>query len=115
LEKILFNMHHSTKKWLVIKFSSIILIPLMFWFIVNLASIYDESYIEIINFFSKTSSKVLYSLFLLTAFSFFSLTISEVIEDYIKDEKIKNVATKMLYVFAIVMPIITILSIISLN
>jgi len=115
LEKILFNMHHSTKKWLVIKFSSIILIPLMFWFIVNLASIYDESYIEIINFFSKTSSKVLYSLFLLTAFSFFSLTISEVFEDYIKDEKIKNVATKMLYVFAIVMPIITILSIISLN
>jgi succinate dehydrogenase / fumarate reductase membrane anchor subunit len=108
-------MHHSTKKWLAIKFSSIILIPLMFWFIVNLASIYDESYIEIINFFSKTSSKVLYSLFLLTAFSFFSLTISEVFEDYIKDEKIKNVATKMLYVFAIVMPIITILSIISLN
>ena len=108
-------MHHSTKKWLAIKFSSIILIPLMFWFIVNLTSIYDESYTEIVNFFSKTSSKALYSLFLIAAFSFFSLTISEVFEDYIKNEKIKNVATKMLYVFAIVMPIITILSIISLN
>ena len=48
-------MHHSTKKWLTIKFSSIILIPLMFWFIVNLASIYDESYTEIVIFFSKTS------------------------------------------------------------
>jgi succinate dehydrogenase / fumarate reductase membrane anchor subunit len=54
-------------------------------------------------------------LFLIAAFSFFSLTISEVFEDYIKNEKIKNVATKMLYVFAIVIPLITILSILSLN
>jgi succinate dehydrogenase / fumarate reductase membrane anchor subunit len=108
-------MHHSTKKWLVIKFSSIILIPLMFWFIVNLTSIYDESYAEIVIFFSKTSSKIMYCLFLIAAFSFFSLTISEVFEDYIKNENIKNVATKILYVFAIVMPLITILSIFRLN
>ena len=108
-------MHHSTKKWLVLKFSSIILIPLMFWFIVNLASIYDDNYTELLNFFSKTSSKVLYCLFLIAAFSFFSLTISEVFEDYIKNEKIKNVATKTLYVFAIVIPLITILSILRLN
>ena len=108
-------MHHSTKKWLVIKFSSIILIPLMFWFIVNLASIYDESYAEIVNFFSKTSSKALYSLFLIAAFSFFSLTISEVFEDYINNEKIKNVATKMLYMFGISVPLITIFCIFELN
>ena len=108
-------MHNSTKKWLALKFSSIILIPLMFWFIVNLTSIYDDSYAEIVKFFSKTSSKALYSLFLIAAFSFFSLTISEVFEDYIKNEKIKNVATKMLYVFAIVIPLITISSILSLN
>jgi succinate dehydrogenase / fumarate reductase membrane anchor subunit len=108
-------MHHSTKKWIVIKFSSVILIPLMFWFIVNLASIYDENYAEIVIFFSKTSSKVQYSLFLVAAFSFFTLTISEVFEDYINNEKIKNVATKSLYVFAIVIPIITILSIFRIN
>ena len=108
-------MHHSTKKWIVIKCSSVILIPLMFWFIINLASIYDANYIEIVNFFSKISSKFLYSLFLITAFSFFSLTISEVFEDYIDNEKIKNVATKMLYVFAIIMPLITISSILKLN
>ena len=108
-------MHQSTKKWITIKFSSIILIPLMLWFIVNLTSIYDESYIEIVNFFSKTSSKVLYSSFLIAAFSFFSLTISEIFEDYINNEKIKNVATKTLYVFAIVIPLITILSLFRLN
>jgi succinate dehydrogenase / fumarate reductase membrane anchor subunit len=108
-------MHHSTKKWLVIKFSSIILIPLMFWFIVNLASIYDHNYTDLVNFFSKTSSKVLYCLFLIAAFSFFSLTISEIFEDYVKNEKIKNVATKILYLFAITIPLMTILSILRLN
>ena len=108
-------MHHSTKKWLVIKFSSIILIPSMFWFIVNLASIYDHNYTDLVNFFSKTSSKVLYCLFLIAAFSFFSLTISEIFEDYVKNEKIKNVATKILYLFAITIPLMTILSILRLN
>jgi len=88
---------------------------LMIWFIVNLVSIYDKNYNELVNFFSKTSSKVLYTMFLIAAFSFFSLTISEVFEDYINNEKIKNVATKILYVFAIVVPLITILSIFRLN
>ena len=101
-------MHQSTKKWLFIKFSSAILIPLMFWFIVNLVSIYDREYFELISFFSKTSSKILYSLFMIVAFSYFSLTISEVFEDYIKDEKTKNVATKMLYIFAIIITLVTI-------
>ena len=108
-------MHYSTKKWLLMKLSSVILIPLMFWFIVNLVSIYDGEYVELISFFSNISSKILYSLFIISAFSFFSLTISEVFEDYIKDEKIKNVATKMLYFFAILMPLLTILSILRLN
>ena len=108
-------MHHSTKKWLFIKFSSVILIPLMFWLIINLVTIYDREYIDLISFFSKMHSKILYSLFVIAAFSFFSLTISEVFEDYIKDEKTKNVATKMLYMFAISMPLVTILSIFKLN
>ena len=108
-------MDHSTKKWLLMKSSSVILIPLMFWLIINLVSIYDGEYIDIISFFSKTYSKILYSLFVIFAFSFFSLTISEVFEDYIKDKRTKNVATKMLYMFAILTSLITILSIFKLN
>ena len=108
-------MDHSTKKWLLMKSSSVVLIPLMFWFIINLVSIYDGGYVEIISFFSKTYSKILYSLFIIAAFSFFSLTISEVFEDYINDEKTKNVATKMLYLFAIVISLVTILSMFKIN
>jgi len=43
------------------------------------------------------------------------LTISEIFEDYIRDEKIKNVANKALIFFAIVMPLLTIIGLYNLR
>tara|TARA_B100000886_G_C20151004_1_gene378043 strand:- start:5 stop:331 length:327 start_codon:yes stop_codon:yes gene_type:complete len=108
-------MHTSTKKWLFIKISSFILMPLMIWFLVNFVSIYDKDHSEILIFFSQQPSKILFSVFIVIAFFFSALTISEIFEDYLHDEKIKNVANKALYLFAIVIPILTILSIYNLN
>ena len=108
-------MHVSTKKWLFTKISSLILIPLMTWFLVNFVSIYDKEYSEILEFFSKQPSKILFSVFVVIAFFFSALTISEIFEDYLHDEKIKNVANKALYLFAIVIPLLTILGIYNLN
>ena len=114
-EKILFRMHISTKKWLFLKYSSAVLIPLMLWFIINLASIYDSEYTNMVIFFTTQPSKFLFSLFLIFSFFFSALTVSEIFEDYIDDERIKNVANKALYIFAIVIPLITIISIFNLN
>ena len=108
-------MHVSTKKWLFTKISSLILIPLMIWFLINFVSIYDKEYYKILEFFSKQPSKILFSVFIVIAFFFSALTISEIFEDYLHDEKIKNVANKVLYLFAIIMPLITILGIYTLN
>ena len=108
-------MHVSTKKWLFTKISSLILIPLMIWFLINFVSIYDKEYSKILEFFSKQPSKILFSVFIVIAFFFSALTISEIFEDYLHDEKIKNVANKVLYLFAIVIPLITILGIYTLN
>ena len=108
-------MHTSTKKWLFTKISSLILIPLMIWFLVNFVSIYDKDHSEILNFFSQQPSKILFSIFIVIAFFFSSLTISEIFEDYLHDDKIKNVANKVLYLFAILVPLLTILSIYNLN
>ena len=108
-------MNTVTKKWMFMKISSVILIPLMLWFILNLVSIYDKDYIDIVNFFSTQPSKVLVSLMLIFAYFFSALSISEVFEDYIQDEKIKNAANKVLNIFAIVMPLITIIVIFNLN
>ena len=70
-------MTNVTKKWMFLKISSIILIPLMVWFIINLVSIYEK--------------------------------------DYIHDEKVKNVANKALTIFAIIIPLITIIIIFNLT
>ena len=108
-------MNSATKKWMFMKISSGILIPLMIWFILNLVSIFDKDYIEVVNFFTTQSSKFLVSLMLVFAYLFSSLSISEVFEDYIQDKKIKNAANKSLNIFAIIMPLITIILIFNLN
>ena len=108
-------MHVSTKKWLFTKISSLILMPLMIWFLINFVSIYDKEYAEILLFFSQQPSKLLFSIFIIFAFFYSALTISEIFEDYIHNNKIKNVANKTLYLFAILIPLITILNIYNLN
>ena len=108
-------MHHSTKKWIFTKISSLVLIPFMIWFLISFVSIYDKGYLEIIEFFSSKVSKVLFSILVLIAFFFYTLTISEIFEDYLHDEKTKNVANKVLNLFAIVVPILTLITIYNLN
>ena len=108
-------MHYSTKKWIYTKISSLILIPLMIWFLISFVSIYDKGYLEIIEFFSSKASKILFSLLVLIAFFFYTLTISEIFEDYLHDEQTKNVANKVLNLFAIIVPILTIITIYNLN
>ena len=108
-------MKSVTKKWLFLKISSLILIPLMLWFTINFVYFYDKSYQEIINFLISQPSKFFVSLFLVFAYFFSALSISEVFEDYIHDEKIKNVANKMLNIFAIITPLLTIIGIFNLS
>ena len=108
-------MHTSTKKWLFLKYSSLTLIPLMIWFIINFVSIYDSDYQEIVNFFVRQPSKILFSIFIVFSYFFSALTISEIFEDYIKNEKIKNVANKTLYIFAIIIPLFTIIGVFNLS
>ena len=102
-------MINATKKWIFLKISGALLVPLMIWFIINLIAIYDQNFIEIVNFFSNSSSKFLFSIFIINAYFFSALSISEVFEDYITDDKIKNVANRLLYVSAVVIPLITII------
>ena len=104
----------ATKKWIFLKISGALLVPLMLWFILNFIAIYDQEYIDVISFFSSSSSKFLFSLFVINAYFFSALSISEVFEDYIHDEKIKSVANKLLHISAVAIPVITIILIFNL-
>jgi succinate dehydrogenase / fumarate reductase membrane anchor subunit len=65
-------------------------------------------------FFTSSSTKFLFSVFIIDAYFFSALSISEVFEDYIQNDKIKNVANKLLYASAVAIPIITIILISNL-
>ena len=99
----------ATKKWIFLKISGVLLIPLMIWFILNLIKIYDQDYLNLISFFMEPHSKFLFGIFIVNAYFFSALSISEVFEDYIKNEKIKNVANRFLYASAVAIPLITII------
>ena len=108
-------MINATKKWIFLKISSVILMPLMLWFIFNLVSYYDKSYDEVLLFFTSQPTKFLFSLFIIFAYFYSSLSISEVFEDYIESEKLKYVANRLLYLFAIIIPISTLLLLFKLS
>ena len=108
-------MINATKKWIFLKISSVILVPLMLWFMFKLVSFYDKTYDEVLLFFVSQPSKLLFSLFVIFAYFYSALSISEVFEDYIESEKIKNVANKLLYLFAIIIPILTLLLLFKLS
>ena len=108
-------MNLATKKWVFLKLSSIILVPLMFWFIINFISVYDGDYSEVISFFSNKTNKFLFSIFLIFAYFFSAISISEVFEDYISNEKTKYVANILLYFSAIIVPLLTIIILLNLK
>ena len=108
-------MINATKKWIFLKISSAILVPLMVWFLFNLVSFYDKAYEEVFLFFTSQPTKFLFSLFIIFAYFYSALSINEVFEDYIENEKLKNVANKLLYLFAIIIPISTLLILYKLS
>ena len=108
-------MINATKKWIFLKISSAILVLLMIWFLFNLISFYDKDYDEVLLFFTSQPTKFLFSLFIIFAYFYSALSISEVFEDYIEHEKLKNVANKLLYLFAIIIPISTLLLLYKLS
>ena len=108
-------MISATKKWIFLKVSSVVLVPLILWFLFNLVSFYDKSYEEVLLFFTSQPTKFIFSLFIIFAYFYSALSISEVFEDYIENEKLKNVANKLLYLSAIIIPISTLILLFRLS
>ena len=105
----------ATKKWIFLKLSAVIMLPLMIWFVFQLVSIYNMGFEDINSFFVNQQNKFLFSLFVVITYFYSALNISEVFEDYIVNEKLKNVANKILFLFAIIIPISTLILLFKLS
>ena len=69
-------MIKATKKWLFLKISSLVMVPLMLWFLLNFVSLFDSNYGEVLAFLSSQPSKLFFSLFLVSMFFYSALSIS---------------------------------------
>ena len=105
----------ASRKWIMQRVSALIVAPLIVWFLLSLISLSTSDYNSVINFFSKPLFVSLTIILLVAGFFHAKIGLSEIFEDYIHDEKIKNVANKGLYIFAIVIPLITIIIIFNLS
>ena len=101
-------MIRATKKWLSIKITSGILIPFMVWFILNLVGILDANSSQFVLFLESFPTKIIFTLFLIFSSIFYTLTISEVFEDYISNFELKNAANRLLVFFSIIVTLILI-------
>ena len=103
-------MLNATKKWLSLKFSSVIMVPFMMWFLIKFVSIYNRNYENIVEFFSSPLSAIIFSIFIVITFFHSALSISEIFEDYISSQKTRKFANMMVYLSSLIIPTITIVT-----
>ena len=107
-------MISATRKWILLKTSSLVMVPFMIWFLVNFVTLYDKDYYDIVEFFSNQFNSVLFSIFIVVTFFYSALSISEIFEDYITNEKTRKFATLMVFLSSLIIPTITIFTVYKL-
>ena len=99
----------ASRKWIFQRITAIIVAPLIIWFLISLISLSTGDYNSVINFFSKPLFLFLTIILLITGFFHAKIGLSEIYEDYILDEKIKNVTNLFTLLLSIIIPSITII------
>ena len=99
----------ASRKWILQRVSALIVAPLIIWFLISLISLSTGDYNSVINFFSKPLFLFLTIILLVSGFFHAKIGLGEIFEDYIRDEKIKNVANILTFLLSIIIPSITII------
>ena len=97
---------NETRKWIFHRISAVILAPLYVWLFFSLISLSNKNYSDAIYFFSDPSFKILTIALFFVAFFHARISLSEIFEDYIHNQRIKDVANLLSLILCIVIPII---------
>ena len=103
------NLMKASRKWVLQRVSALIAAPLIVWFLISLISLSTRDYNSFINFFSKPLFSFLTIILLIAGFFHAKIGLSEIYEDYIQDEKIKNVSNLFTFFLSIIVPLIPII------
>ena len=97
---------NETRKWILHRISATILAPLYVWLYFSLISLSTKNYSEAIYFFENQLFGILTIIVFFVGFFHAKISLNEIFEDYIHDEKIKNVANLLTLIFSILIPVI---------
>jgi len=100
---------NASRKWILQRISALLVAPLIVWFCVSLISLSTSSYEEVMNFFGNPMFSWLTIILLVAGFFHAKIGLNEIFEDYIENEKIKNVANFLTFLLSIIVPLITII------
>ena len=97
---------NETRKWILHRISGIILAPLYAWLYFSFISLSTKNYLEAIDFFKNPLFGILTIIVFFVGFFHVKISLSEILEDYIHNKKIKDVANLFTSVFSIIIPVI---------
>ena len=100
---------NASRKWILQRISALLVAPLIVWFCVSLISLSTSSYKEVMNFFGNPMFSWLTIILLVAGFFHAKIGLNEIFEDYIENEKIKNVAKLLTFLLSIIVPLVTII------
>ena len=96
----------ETRKWIIHRISAIILAPLYVWLYFSLILLSTKNYSEAINFFKDPLFEIITIMVFFVGFFHAKISLGEIFEDYIHNQKIKDVANLLALIFSIIIPII---------
>ena len=96
----------ETRKWVLHRISAIILAPIYIWLYFSLISLSTKNYSEAIYFFQNPLFEILTIIVFFVGFFHAKISLSEILEDYIHNQKFKDVANILALIFSIMIPVI---------
>ena len=96
----------ETRKWIFHRVSAIILAPLYVWLFFSLISLSTKDYSESIYFFKNPLFLILTIITFFVGFFHAKISLSEIFEDYVYNQKIKDVANMLTSILSIIIPVI---------
>ena len=104
--------NHALNKWIIQRVSAVVLMPLLLFFLYSLVDLVNKDYTGALDFFDNYFSIIIFTLFLIFAGLHLKLGLSEIIEDYIQDERLKRVLNKITMLYSAVLPVVGIVSLV---
>jgi len=97
---------NETRKWILHRISAIILAPLYVWLYFSFVSLSSKNYSEVTYFFKNPLFEILTITLFFVGFFHAKISLSEIFEDYVHNQKIKDIANLLVLILSIIIPVI---------